>query len=154
MGYSICGWRLRKKNTSNLIVGFWRGVNQYQGEKVWIESCSHPTYSIIHSYTQLYKLYTVIHSHTVIQLPSTWTNTPVCCNTPSLTSIREPGWINHLPDHHYPHHRKQLGETCHSVQSCIGIRLTAFFSVLFSHFFSCFLVYYLACLRFVNMSYS
>ena len=113
--------------------GGWVGGKPVPGRKSLCGKLQQP---YLLYYTQLYTVIPLYNQ--VIQLPSTWANTLVCCNTPSLTNIREPGWINHLPDQHYPHHRKQLGETCHSVISCIGIRLTAFFSVLLVHFFIAF----------------
>ena len=108
------------------------GVKKYQGRKVCVESWSHPTQNTVTQNTVTQN--TVIYSSSLPELIP-----QCCCTTPSQTSIRGPGCINHLPDHHYLlHHEEQLGETCHSVQNCIGIQVDCFFQCAFSHFFSCF----------------
>ena len=88
---------------SNLLVGFWRGVNQYQGEKVCVESCSNPTYSIIHSYTsytQSYRYTIKLYSCSLPELVPQSAG-----NTPNLTTIREPG-----PSHLYTEYLPSQGD--------------------------------------------
>ena len=77
---------------SNLLVGFWRGVNQYKGEKFGQKVTA--TYLLYYtqlytsytSYTQSYRYTIKIYSCSLPELVPQSAG-----NTPNLTTIREPG---------------------------------------------------------------